>query len=125
MKTSVLICARRDPDLPAVVTRELSFRKIMPDLILFEAMGSGTLKIRIVPEPGDHAILDRLLMNLGRAGRRAVDRGDTLRRVEPVCARGRLKKQIPLPSSPSSASRAVPALWPNCMSARVCWGRSD
>jgi hypothetical protein len=60
MKTSVLICGRREPGLPAFITGELYYRGILPDAFHSETMGSGTVRIRVEMEC-DAQVLDRLL----------------------------------------------------------------
>jgi hypothetical protein len=50
MKTSVLICAEREPTLLPRVVRVLYWQGVFPELLHADTMGSGTLRIRLEVE---------------------------------------------------------------------------
>ena len=60
MKTSVLICAEREPTLLSQVVRELYFQMVTPEMLHAEAMGAHTLRIRLEVECDEWRLL-RLL----------------------------------------------------------------
>jgi hypothetical protein len=50
MKTSLLICARREPTLLPRVVRLLYWQTVFPDLLCCETVGEDSVRIRLVLE---------------------------------------------------------------------------
>jgi hypothetical protein len=65
MKTSVLICAEREPALLPRIVRVLYWQGVFPELLHIDAMAAGTVRIRLEVEC-DEWRLRRLRMHWER-----------------------------------------------------------